>query len=240
MDERDTHIQAFDDLVGSYDEVCSSALLSLFGEDRLYFARQRVGFVQDWAERLSLSPRCIVDFGCGTGDTCPLLAASFPGADVVGLDPSAQMIRIAREQIRHERVRFQLPGKQSHLPAADIVYCNGVLHHVPMARRGPVVRSMRRMMRPGSVLFLFENNACNPGSRILMKRLPFDRGATPLFGGDVRRLLARNGFGRLITRFLFFFPSALSFARGLEGALGRLPVGAQFCIIGLLEAPEDA
>ncbi|MEZ7006552.1 methyltransferase domain-containing protein [Streptomyces sp. AD55] len=58
--------------------------------------------------------RRLLDLGCGTGASTAALAAAFPGAEVVGVDASAGMLRRADAKRRPSRVRFV------HAPAEEL------------------------------------------------------------------------------------------------------------------------
>ena len=83
--------------------------------------------------------------GCGTGHLTAQIAES--GAEVVGIDSSEDMVRVASENYPH--IRFEVADARS-LPFEgefDAVFSNAVLHWV----RPPeaVVDSVRRALRPG-------------------------------------------------------------------------------------------
>jgi len=78
--------------------------------------------------------RTAIEVGCGTGLVSTHLAHA--GIDVIGLDPSARMLALARERPGGDRVRWVL-GDVSRLAAyrADMTFIRprcAVLHH----RRG--------------------------------------------------------------------------------------------------------
>lgn len=87
----------------------------------------------------------ILDLGCGTGHLTAQIAGS--GAEVVGIDSSEDMVRVASENYPH--IRFEVADARS-LPFEDefdAVFSNAVLHWV----RPPeaVVESVRRALKPG-------------------------------------------------------------------------------------------
>ena len=214
-----------------YDQMLTQGI-SLSGEARDYFAAGRVAELAGRLPR-DFRPRRILDFGCGTGDTCRLLAASFPGAAVVGADTSADAVAWAAA--RHEgAVSFMLVSELATAAPFDLCYLNGVLHHVPPAEQPAVIDGIRARLNPGGRIAIFDNNPLNPGARLVMKRIPFDRDAVMISAARTRRLLVAAGFRSLLpTRFLFFFPRSLAFLRFLEPALSRVPLGAQYCVVGV-------
>ena len=87
---------------------------------------------------------CILDLGCGTGHLTAYIAES--GAEVVGIDSSDDMVRVASANYPH--IRFEVADARS-LPFKDefnAVFSNAVLHWV----RPPeaVVESVGRSLKP--------------------------------------------------------------------------------------------
>ena len=112
----------------------------------------------------------------------------------------------------------------------DLCYVNGVFHHIPADKRDGVLKTIFRALSPGGYLALFENNPLNPGTLMVMRRIPFDRDAEPIKPGAARRMLREAGFEipRRRTRFLFYFPRQVAFLRFVEPRLVHLPLGAQY------------
>ena len=91
---------------------------------------------------------------------------------------------------------------------------------------------IHRVLRPGGQFALFENNPFNPGTRMVMHCIPFDREARPLRPREAQRLLQGGGFSFLYPpRFLFYFPRSLAFFRPIESLLARIPLGAQYYVL---------
>jgi len=210
--------------------------IRLSGENRVFFARGRVA---DLVGHLpaGVVPRRILDFGCGLGDTCRHLAEVFPEAEVVGVDNAAAALAWARAHHGSARISFADIDQLSGLGSFDLCYVNGVLHHVAPARRPTVVSGIRAALRPGGFLALFENNPWNPGARMVMRRIPFDRDAIPLSPREARRLLERCALRCLSLRSLFYFPKPLAFLRPLEPLLAGMPLGAQYWLLATNPAP---
>lgn len=119
----------------------------------------------------------ILDLGCGTGRFSEGLAAQFD-AEVVGLDPSAKMLDVARNKLRDDRVRY-CRGRAEALPIAsgglDLVFMSMSYHHFSK----PVVaaRECRRVLRRGGSVIL------RTGTRERIEEypyVPFFRGLPPI------------------------------------------------------------
>jgi SAM-dependent methyltransferase len=113
----------------------------------------------------------------------------------------------------------------------DLVFCNGVFHHIPPGDRVAAVDTLYSSLSPGGVLAFWENNPWNPGTRYIMRRILFDHNAITLSAPAARRLLRERGFEVMRTDFLFFFPRFLAWLRRLERGLTYLPLGAQYQIL---------
>ncbi len=219
----------FDDAEG-YDEMLHAGL-SLSGEEKDYFIQGRVG---DLRRQLPAGwrPRRVLDYGCGLGDTCTVLAATFPGAEVVGADVSDVLVARAERAHGSPRVSFCLVGDLAGKERFDLCYVNGTFHHIPPPERASAVATIRDALRAGGYLTVFDNNPWNPGARLVMRRIPFDRGARMLTDRAVRRLLREAGFSEVRrSRFLFYFPRALAPLRRIEPRLTAVPLGAQYHVL---------
>jgi trans-aconitate methyltransferase len=160
------------------------------------------------------------------------MAGLFPDARVVGLDTSEKALEHAGSICTDSRIHLghvrELPSKESF----DLCYLNGVFHHIDPDQWLKVLGDLRSVLRPNGYLALFENNPWNPGARLVMKAIPFDRDATMLSSRQARRLARRAGFGgRLTTRSLFYFPRRLSTLRFMEPWLASIPLGAQYYLL---------
>ena len=79
-----------------------------------------------------------------------------------------------------DRARFLLFDHYQPKEEIDLAFCNGVFHHIPPEQRARAIAYVYRCLRPGGLFALWENNPWNPGTRLVMSRIPFDRDALPL------------------------------------------------------------
>lgn len=202
--------------------------LKLSGESKDFFMRGRVRDLKNnLPENYSL--RKILDYGCGLGETAEYLAETFPGSHVTGADTSASALSHARERCENPSVAFT--QIESMGGPYDLCYTNGVFHHIAPEKRLEAVKQIYRALAPGGFFALFENNPKNPGTRMVMNRIAFDRDAKPLCSKETETLLREGGFEPLLTRFLFYFPKPLAFLRFLEPLGVGIPYGAQYYVL---------
>jgi len=224
------HPDVFDAFAPEYDRALDEGL-SVSGENRAYFATQRVRWLAGMMRRMNVRCRNVLDFGCGTGAATPQLL-NLPGAErVLGVDTSARSIEIAQASHARDNVRFAVGGCAAPENEFDLVFCNGVFHHIRPPARPDAIATIRRALRPGGWIALWENNPWNPGTRYVMSRIPFDRDAVPLSSRQTRRLVQNGGLLHVRTDFLFIFPRALRWLRPIERRMTRLPAGAQYQVL---------
>ena len=141
----------------------------------------------------------ILDFGCGTGDTAARLAELYPATRGHRRRRGRRRrssTRAARTAIA--RVRFECLDAASSRAAATTsairTACSTTSAPAERERRGAA--RARRALRRGGRFALIENNPWNPGTRLVMRRIPFDRDAIPISPPGARALLRAAGFAR--------------------------------------------
>jgi len=97
------------------------------------------------------APYTILDLGCGPGRD--LKTFKEQGHHAVGLDGSAEFVRMARDYAQCEV--WQQDFLQLDLPAEhfDGVYANASLFHVPSQELPRVLQQLYATLKPGGVLF---------------------------------------------------------------------------------------
>lgn len=220
--------QIFDDIATNYDDVLNQALAAS-GETREYFARKRLLELRRLLEKLRIqAPRSILDYGCGIGGAFYSLKEIFPDATLVGTDISAASLQVARK--KYAGALFLAPEEIKD-ERFDLIFCNGVFHHIQPLDRLPALEFIRDHLAPGGLFGFFENNPWNPGTLHIMRKCPFDKDALVISPNKAIRLLESQGFQWIVLHTLFYFPRRLAFLRPLENFLGRFPLGGQYLVL---------
>lgn len=180
----------------------------------------------------------VLDVGCGVGLTERHLVDTF--GSVWGVDVSEQSVQLATRA--HPRAHFrtcqheQLPFQDSEF---DVAFAMCVMHHVLPEQWPGFLSEMQRVTRPGGLSVIFEHNPYNPLTRLAVSRCPFDADAVLLSMRQLRRLFTQTGFQQLEGRYILFFPWHARILQWLEGRLGWLCLGGQYCVAGHNDKPRS-
>lgn len=220
----------FDASAANYDEQLQRGL-SISGENKEFFALERMKWLRHRLEHLDFKNEDCLDFGCGIGTATPYFFDVLNAKTLIGTDPSESSLEIAREHWKSRAATFA-QAEAISANSIDLAFCNGVFHHIDPINRADAASLVYRSLRPGGVFALWENNPWNPLTRLSMSRVPFDADAIMLWPGETRRLLKDCGFEVLFTDYKFFFPRPLAALRFLEPSLRRCVMGAQYLVLG--------
>ncbi len=215
----------FDQYAGQYQALLS-AQTRFFDNDSDYFARYKI----ERAKQLVGNVNSALDFGCGIGRSMPALRAAFPDADIVGCDPSADSLAIARRE--NPQCRFFTMEELTAEPRFDLVLASCVFHHIAPAERREALRYCFSCLKPGGRFVIFEHNPFNPVTRHLVNTCPFDADAILLTMRETIDRMSEAQFSITRTGYCLFFPGALSVLRPLENVMGWLPLGGQYFVCG--------
>jgi trans-aconitate methyltransferase len=189
----------FDAYAATYDAALAQGL-SISGEDRNFFAGARIRWLARCLNLMQERPRTAMDFGCGTGSAVSFLLDELDLQSLVGVDASTQSLAIARGT-HGSRAKFVSLAEYQPRGYFDLVFCNGVFHHISPGDRVTAIDTVYSSLRPGGLFAFWENNSWNPGARYVMRRIPFDRDAITLSPPTARRLLWKSGFERISCSF---------------------------------------
>jgi SAM-dependent methyltransferase len=234
MKPADENKPEFDKSARDY-EALFQPWLKVAGASREYFARSRLNWLSYRLGEQKIAPRRVMDFGCGTGMSLSLLADILDAEQVIGLDTSEESLAVARESVGSRPVELATPTKYVPQQDLDLVFCNGVFHHIPVAERPAAVNYVYRCLRPDGMFALWENNPWNPIHALAMKYSEIDENAVPLPLPESQRLVGSEPFRVIQTDYLFFFPGYFSWLYPLEKWLIKVPLGAQYQVLARKE-----
>ena len=221
----------FDNFANDYDSALAQGL-RFTGESKEYFSQKRIRILAGQLDKLNVSAKSILDFGCGTGSSIPFLREHFSHSSISGIDPSEKSLEIARSMHKNEAdTAFTSTDRFTPSQQFDLACCNGVFHHIPPPEQGDAAKLIFDSLKPGGYFSLWENNPWNPMTRFIMNRVPFDSDAILLWPSNTRGLLRQAGFHIVSTNFAFIFPSLLRMMRFLEAPLCKLPLGGQYNVL---------
>jgi len=146
----------------------------------------------------------VLDVGCGSG-RLTMAAQEWAGADgqAVGLDPSPEMIRVARKNAERagSKAKFEL-GVVESLPFPDasfeVVLNRLMLHHLPGDLKQRGLAEMRRVLKPGGICLVVDFEPPKSG----WLRMIVENHMAPMAHVDVREyvpLLVEAGFTEIET-----------------------------------------
>lgn len=138
----------FDAYAADYD-VTLARRISVSGEDKNYFARRRVEWLGSCLSEYLVQLRWVMDYGCGTGSSTPFIVETFPVEYLIGTDQSPAFLEIARDTHGSQRAEFKAFRDCSPNADFDLVFCNGVFHHVPPDDRRAAIEYVFQSLRPG-------------------------------------------------------------------------------------------
>lgn len=224
MNEQNQRID-FDDYAERYEEMLHRQL-SFFSSDRDYFSDYKTRIL---ARLLPVPPARVLDFGCGIGLSLPHLAARFPDCALAASDISSRSLeRVARNFPKVEAIPDDLLDRRHF----DLIFVAGVFHHIPPEARPTVMHRLAGLLEPGGSLCVFEQNSYNPVTRRLVATCPFDADAILLPRRELKGLFADAGLKVSNQGYCLFFPPGLKGLTRLEAALGWLPLGGQYFVLG--------
>ena len=130
-------------------------------------------------------PRSVVDLGCGPGNLTRTLPARWPSADVVGVDPSFEMVEKARAHDA-DGVRFEVGDVREWRPPepVDVLVSNATLQWVP-GHLELLPTLLDQVATGGWFAFQVPGNFSEP-SHVLLHELAADDRFSPYLQGIAR------------------------------------------------------
>ena len=222
----------FDGYDGNYDDVMQKSI-GFMGQKHDYYTQAKAACILDVLQtRLGDTKRLyVLDVGCGVGKTDRFLFSSL--GSLTGVDVSPASIEHARRE--NPRGHYEsydgrvLPFADGLFDAAFLV-C--VLHHVVPEERAALLFGVRRVLKPGGVLLVFEHNPFNPLTRLAVARCEFDRDAKLLTRRLSVRLLEESNISVVEKRYILVSPFRIRGGGWIERQFRQMPLGAQYYVAG--------
>ncbi len=209
------------------------ANIAITGETPEYFADYKM---RDFARLVSEAGLPVdgsyLDFGSGIGASVTPFRAHMPQARLICADVSKESL--AESQARHGDAAQYLWLEDGRLPvpshSIDGAFACCVFHHIEPEQHAQTLAELRRVLRPGGLLMIYEHNPLNPLTVRAVNTCPLDENAILIRAPLLQGRCADAGFGRLRHSYRVFFPASLKALRPAEDLLRWLPLGAQYFV----------
>jgi SAM-dependent methyltransferase len=203
------------------------------GEEPAYFSDYKMRDFRSLVSDLGLPGNGrYLDFGSGTGSAVGPFRNYLPDARLACADVSAESLAMSRSK-HGDAVQYALIPDE-RLPFEDAEFDGAfaccVFHHIAHDRHGQVLSEIRRVLKPGGLLMVYEHNPYNPLTVRAVNNCPFDENAVLLTAAKLRRSCDAAGLKHHRLDYRVFFPAMLAGLRPLENHLRWLPLGAQYFV----------
>lgn len=115
------------------------------------FEKERTQPSVDLISRFDISPKTVLDIGCGPGNSTNRLYERFPSAEIIGIDSSENMLETARES--YPQLKFEkcfVPDGLEKFGKFDLIFSNACLHWIP--NHGELLPKLVERLNDGGVL----------------------------------------------------------------------------------------
>ena len=231
----DANYVEFDEYAEGYSAGMDNPVKALLGRSADDYIRVKIDWLEERFSRLKTSPELdLLDYGCGAGALLRVLRNQGWQIALSGCDTSEGMIGFAQKSWTKRsgpmpQLTLQNGSKTVYSPRSfDFIVVSAVLHHVPPDDRSSVIAEIKRILKPGGIVIIFEHNPRNPVTRYIVARTPIDRNAILLSPRETENLLSSQEFSTTKTEYLMFTPPSASKLRSIDKRLRWFPLGAQY------------
>jgi SAM-dependent methyltransferase len=204
----------------------------LTGFDLDYFNRYKIKDLErECVQHNIYKPKKIMDFGCGVGNSLPLINELFPMASIFGFDVSSKSIKLAKEKIKSGKNIYASHIEKtifSSKPTYDIIFSSCVFHHIDSSEHTHWLKQLYSNLKPGGILLIYEHNPINPLTQFIFRTDEADKEGSMISSRRLKMILMEAGFINIFTRYRVYFPSFLTSLIRFEDYLKVLPLGAQY------------
>jgi len=217
----------YDVILDTYERDLASAV-GFSGRSLDFFVRAKARVIADVCRR-RLAPTAqlsALDVGCGIGLVDEALAGAF--GNLTGTDVTPGVLEKAAE--RNPDVRYELSDGE-RLPFEDrwfdVAFSATVIQVVPRPEQPAFAAELRRVVRPGGLVIVYEHNPLNPATRLVVRRCSYGHDATMLGQRRLVRVLEGAGLVTDERGYVLVTPWESRAALAVERVLRRVPLGAQ-------------
>src|SRR5215218_3518704 len=218
----------FDGFARDYRQIHNEGL-KISGAESDYFSEQKIEEVK--RNEVGQSP-VVLDLGCGDGNSAKFFQKHFAGCKYYGLDTSQESVSVAADRNLAGAEFSHFDGLNIPFPDEkfDLVFIACVLHHVDSGEHENILNEIKRVLKLGGHLYIFEHNPLNPVTRHIVNSCPFDEDAVLLNASYTKKVLRKLNFREISISYTIFFPRHKIFAGMLsfEKYLKWLPIGGQY------------
>ena len=154
----------------------------------------------------------LLELGCGTGYFTQEIAKT--GANIVAIDISPELLKIAENNVQDKNVSFKEENAYNMTfedNRFDYILGSSVLHHLDIKK---AISEIYRVLKDGGVIAFTEPNMMNP-QIALQKNIPYLKrklgdspDETAFFRWSITRMLKKQGFKKIeIKTFDFLHPA---------------------------------
>lgn len=226
--------QEFDQHKETYRSEIDKAV-SFSGQSHDFFTRVKAEYLIDLFKNARTDsaqrPLEVLDIGCGHGHIHPYLTQSGIALNLSAIDVASTVVEEARQM--NPAVQYKsYEGERLPYPdrSFDFAYTIAVLHHVPPPQWPAFLQEMRRVVKPGGHIAVFEHNPINPLTQWIVRTCPIDDNAVLLSSRTLTKLAKAAGLSEVESRYILFTPLDGEGYRKFDKMIGWLPLGAQYYV----------
>lgn len=216
------------------DEYCElhARNISASGEGPEYFAEYKIRDIAEHLQDQGREAKAVLDFGSGVGTSLPWVHKHLRPSRLTCLDVSQRSLDVAKSRFPGKADFVPFDGQRIPFPEGtfDVAFAACVFHHIDAEQQVPLLKEIRRVLRPEGMLAVFEHNPMNPLTVRAVNTCEFDENAVLIHPRTLRKRLNAAGFASTLLRYRIFFPHAARLLRPAERALRWCPAGAQYSV----------
>lgn len=224
--------EEFDQYADEYKDIVNKSV-QFTGRDVDYFSEYKIKQLSRFIDSVALDTfeLKLLDFGCGTGLNTSFMRAYFPDASIYCTDVSEKSLKVLEKRgIQNINILAYSELFSMNEEKFDLIFVSNVLHHIPFEDHQTVLKSLHKLLKTNSWIFILEHNPLNPLTRKFFENCPLDKDAQMLLPSYTKKLMLESSFKDILCRYIVFVPPRFTMLLHLEKFFSRVPFGAQYYI----------